>query len=113
MTQHHDRYWARPELKERLVQIGGGSYGYMHKFRAAMSRNIRESEIPSISFLLKTVSNEKACPIWLVVEYVRYVERDSALDYDRALKQSGEWFRLEKKPAPYKRKRKIKKEGTA
>ena len=88
------RYTAKPRLKDRLIQLNGGQHGYLHKLKAAMARNHRESELPSIDFLSQAVNvyKNKATPPWQVVEIVRYVERSPDMPESEAYDRAPEWF---------------------
>lgn len=99
------RYIAKPDLKDRLIQLNGGAHGYLHKLRASMARNHRESQLPSINFLWQIINADKthkATPPWQVVEIIRYVERDPKLDYVKAFDKAGAWFDVQI-PAPHEK----------
>ncbi|MCK9628988.1 MAG: hypothetical protein M0R37_10405 [Bacteroidales bacterium] len=88
------RYTAKPRLRDRLIQLNGGEHGYLHKLRAAMARNHRDTELPSIDFLSQAVNvyKNKATPPWQVVEIVRYVERALDMPESEAYDRAPMWF---------------------
>lgn len=105
------RYYAKPELKDRLIQLNGSQNGYLHKFRAAMARNHREAELPSMSFMWQAMNPEKSkksMPAWQVVEAIRYAERQPDMPYMEAFAIADRWFQVE---LPESQKKGVKKNG--
>lgn len=89
------RYWAKPELKRRIIELNGGTSGYLHAVRSFIRMSHTESETPTPNYFWKLLHDDKPTPVWLVVELVRLAERDPEMDYDVALERSRSWFAYE------------------
>lgn len=92
------RYLAKPELKQRLIQVNGSEHGYIHRLRGAMAAHHREAELPSINFLWRVINADtthKPTPAWQVVEFVRFAERNPDMPYLEAFEIAERWFDLE------------------
>ena len=100
-----ERYLATARLKKRLIALNGTPRGYLHRLRSAMRRHHTEAELPSVNFLWQVVHrhNDKAAPIWQVIEMVRYAERKPDMDELEALDMAEEWFDIEGKEQPSER----------
>lgn len=83
-----------------MIQLNGGTRGYVPMFRAYLAKRHTEKEIPSIEWLWKVVNRSVkqgrtkpvSTPYWLVVELTRYVERNERLDYFDAAEAALRWF---------------------
>jgi len=83
------RYWARPELRERLMLVAGSRPGYIKHARARFISPVERRA--SAQMIQHVLSRRKSAPIGLLVDLVRVAE-DRDIGRDEAFDLRHNWF---------------------
>lgn len=94
-------WYARPELKERLILLHGSQMGYRANAVALIAAAPGGKTVRP-NFVWKVLNaydsrgrGPQAAPMWMVVVLVRIAEEDPFLSAEQAIQLASSWFTTE------------------
>ena len=93
------RWRARPELRQRLIEINGSQHGFLQKTLDSIEQTDgRALELSYLSRIVNgkgTPTRKPSVPMWLMIALTRIAEEDLKLDRTTAVALSPRWFQID------------------